>query len=403
MRNINFKKEKISIEAIGKKRFWFGIISGFFSAVIIALTFNRTRELIRYFSSRFQDILIFETNELIFFNYFFVSLSTVLGLSITIWIWMGNPLNKNRKQKLYKQQTRVNSQLFFWLILFLSAQLCNLFIYLSIAEVNSYDFPVNLFNEYKLLFILSPIVIFGQNWFHVRLIYKTGNWILISFIISLFTTLCLYKTTTTDHNILNHIYFAQHKKYFKYIEEIISKSKKEYNITFNYTALKTLKQQKSYNSKIQVQKIKEAFSKDKKLSLDTIIIQKVIIHNLKGNSEYRYNYDLRTLYNWKYALPKDIFKQIQFFDTNSNEIKELFQVLKEEIILVNKAKIILENQNDNDFNYRSFAKDKKQLKVNVMVVEQLIEVTNKIKQLKKYSTLSIILPDIKTSPNNMYN
>ncbi|EPR70863.1 hypothetical protein ADICYQ_0859 [Cyclobacterium qasimii M12-11B] len=39
------------------------------------------------------DLLILEENELLFFNYFFSFLSSVLGLSITIWIWM---LNKNK-------------------------------------------------------------------------------------------------------------------------------------------------------------------------------------------------------------------------------------------------------------------------------------------------------------------
>lgn len=403
MKNINFKKEKISINSIGKKRFYFGIISGFISAVIISLIINRTRELIRYFSSISQDLLIFETNELVFFNYFIAGLSTVLGLSVTIWVWMGHPINKNRKHKLYKQQTRTNTNLFFWLILFLSAQLCNIFIYLSAAGFNTYDYPINLLQEYKLLFILAPIVIFGQNWFYVRLLYRTGTWILISFIISIITILFLYKTTTVDHNILNDKYFAQNKKHFDYIENIVSTSTKKYNISFNDKALKTLKQQKSYNSQIQIEKIKEEFSKDKKLSLDTIIIQKIIIHNLKANPDYRYNYKPRTLYNWKYAFPKDIFKQIELFDINSFEINELFQVLKEEIILINNSKIILENQKDNDFNYKAFKKDKKELKVNIMVLEQLIETVNKIKKLKKYSTLSMVLPDIKKDGNNIYN
>lgn len=395
MRNIKFKKEKISIKSIGKKRFWFGIISGFFSAIAIALIFNRTRESIRFFSGVFQDLLIFEPKELVFFNYFFVSLSTVLGLSITIWVWMGSPIKTNRRHKLYKQQTRTITQLFFWTILFLLTQLCNLFIYFNIAEVSSYDFPVNLFKEFKLLFILTPIVIFGQNWFHVRLLYKAGNWILISFVISLATIFCLYKTTTVNQNILNNKYYAKYKKKFEYIEDIVSRSKKEYNINFNEETMQTLKLQNAYGSIIQVRKIKEAFTEDKKLSLDTIIIQKIIIHNLKGNFEYRYNIDSRTLFNWKYALPKDIFKQMEYFDVNSNEVKELFQVLKEEILLINKAKIILENKNDDYFDYKPSEKEKKELKVNIMVLEQLIETINKIKKLNKYSTLSTVLPDVK--------
>lgn len=394
MRNIKFKKDKISIKKIGKQRFWFGIISGFISAITIALIFNRTRELIRLLTSLSQDLLIFEKGELVFFNYFFVSLSTVLGLSITIWIWMGNPINKRKKHKLYKQQARTSAQLFFWLVMFLTAQLGSLFIYFSVAEVNSYDFPINLYQEHKLLFILIPVVIFIQNWFSVRLIYKTNNWILISLAISVITILGLYKVTTVDQNILNENYFARNKKHFEYIESILSRAKNDYKIEFNVQALNVLKQQKSYSSAKQIRNIKESFSKKRKVSIDTIIIQKIIIHNLKARTQYRYNYSPRTLYNWKYALPKDILKQINYFESDSNETKELFEVLKEEILLVNKAKIILESENENDFKLRSPDKEKKELSVNIMLVEQLIEVTNNLMNQERYSELNKILPKI---------
>ena len=360
----------------------------------IALIFNRTRELIRLLTSLSQDLLIFEKKELIFFNYFFVSLSTVLGLSITIWIWMGNPINKRKKHKLYKQQARTNAQLFFWLVMFLTSQLGCLFIYFSVAEINGYDLPINLYQEHKLLFILIPIVIFSQNWFSVRLLYKTNNWILISLGVSVITIFCLYKTTTVNQNILNEKYFTRYINYFEYIEDVISKSKKEYSINFSNQALSVLKQRKTYNSAKQISNIKKSFSEDKKVSIDTIIIQKIIIHNLKARIEYRYNSSPRTLFNWKYALPKDILKQINYFKSNSNETKELFEVLKEEILLVNKAKVILEHENGCTSNYRSIEKEKRELKVNIMLVEQLIEVTNNLKKQQKYSELNKMLPEI---------
>lgn len=397
MRSLKFKKEKISIQNIGKQRFWFGIISGIISATSISLIFSRIREIIRFLTSVSEDLLIFTNNELIFFNYFFVSLATVLGLSITIWVWMGNPINKKKKHKIYKQQAKTNAQLFFWLILFLTAQLSCLFLFLIYGECSNYfDVPVNLYKDHSILFILAPIVIFLQNWFSVRRVYRTGKWILISLIISILTILILNKTTTIDQNILNNTYFKRHQDSQKYIENIISKSEKEYNLQFDNKDIETLKKRKSWNANRQIRITKQSFTENKKTSLDNIIIHKVIIHNLKKSDLYRYNGESRTLVNWEYALPKDILKQINYFETNSNQTKELFNVLKEQIILVNKSKIILEDVKS--FGSTISKKERLELKVNEMLVEQLIEVRDSLLSMEKYSELNKILPEIKNVP-----
>ncbi len=238
MKRIDFKKDKISIQGIGKKRFWFGIIAGCFSALSISLIFNRTREFIRLLTSLSQDLLLFEKQEFYFFNFFFASLSTVLGLSITIWIWMGNITNKRKKNKLYKQQARTNSLFFFWLIIFLTAQIG--FLFLSLRDVPIHDHPVNLYKEHSTLFILTPFVIFAQTWFSVRLVYRSGNWILISFVVSLTMAFILYKTTSVDQNILNRIYFEKHKEAYEYITSEKIKSEKKYGIKYKDKTIETL-------------------------------------------------------------------------------------------------------------------------------------------------------------------
>lgn len=397
MKKIDFKKDEISIQNIGNRRFWFGVISGFIFTITISLIFNKTRELIRCLTSLSEDLLIFESKELAFFNYFFASLSTVLGLSITIWVWMGTSVNKKKKHKLYKQQIRTNTQLFFWLVLFLIAQLGCLFLFFILGKVsNFYDEPVNLYEEHSILFILIPIVIFTQNWFLVRLLYRTGKWILFSLIISLITIFILNITTTVDQNILNETYYSKYKNSIKYTENIISKSEKKYGIKFNNKAIEAIKKRKTWSSTRQIWNIKHSFSEDKKVSIDTIILQKIIIHNLKASDRYRYNGDSRTLVNWQYALPTDILKQINYFRSESTETKELFKVLREEILLINKSKIILDDYKELGFYERTNQNLK--LKVNIMLVEQLIKVKDSLVNLEKYSELTKMLPEIKKLP-----
>ncbi|WP_405567124.1 hypothetical protein [Polaribacter sp. Asnod6-C07] len=393
MKKIDFKKDKISIQNIGKQRFWFGIISGFISAITISLIINKTRELIRYLTSISEDLLTFENKELTFFNYFFVSLSTVLGLSITIWVWMGGSINKRKKHKLYKQQVRTNTQLIFWLVLFLIAQLGCLFLFLILAKNSTnYGHSINLYEDHSILFILIPIVIFAQNWFLVRLIYKTGKWIFISVFVSVITTLILYKTTTVDQNKLNDMYFTRYEKEYNYVELEKSKAKKKYGVKYNKTTIEILKQWRTQSARKQVRDIKEIFSKEGKLSIDTIILQKIIIHNHKIYSSYRYHSKSRPLNNWQYALPENILKQIMYFECDSNETKELFETLKEEIILVNKSKIELNN-------YEIYERiNNLEPKVNIELVKQLIRVSDSLKSLKKYSELNKLLPEIKNVP-----
>ena len=190
-----------------------------------------------------------------------------------------------------------------------------------------------------------------------------------------------------------------HKRYqesYEYVENVISKSKKEYLIQFNNKAINALKKRKSWSSDRQIWNIKQSFVRDKKVSLDTIIIQKIIIHNLKSRDNYRYHGDSLTLVNWKYVLPKDILKQINYFGIDSNETKELFELLKEEILLINKSKIILNDYKD--FDEIISEEERLELQVNIMLVKQLIEVRDSLVTMKKYSELSKVLPKIKNVP-----
>ena len=97
MTKIQFRRDKISIKNIGKQRFWIGITAGLVSAIITSLFFNYSREILRFTTGISTDLLILDKDELQFFNFFFSILSTVLGLSIAIWIWMGNNTNKRKK------------------------------------------------------------------------------------------------------------------------------------------------------------------------------------------------------------------------------------------------------------------------------------------------------------------
>jgi len=387
---VKFRKEKISIQNIGKQRFWIGIISGLFSAITISLTFNYFRELFRFFTTLSADLLILEKSELQFYNYFFSSLATILGLSMTVAIWMTNNNHNRKKDKIYKQLSRANIYFTFWLILMMIARFGSVLPFI-LYGMPGYDNQLNLFEEYWLLFVLIPIVVFAQNWFIVRLIYRSAKWIFYSFLICIAITFVLNSTTSINQEILNNAYYKKFELDYNYIDQQINRAKVEYGIEFKESTIESLKKWRTESATEQVMNLKSAFSKNQKVPLDTIILQKIVIKNFKENGRY---YRRNSIDNWRYAFPKDIFKQLKYYHINSNESKELIEILKEQINLINTPEIDWEeydNHTDTEIR-KSFG-----VKYNVpnQIMEQLEKVRDSLINDNKYYGISKDLPELK--------
>lgn len=254
-----------------------------------------------------------------------------------------------------------------------------------------YDNQLNLSEDYWLLFILIPLVVFAQNWFIVRLIYRSTKWIFLSFIICTATTFSLKITTSINQETLNQAYYKQFESDYQYIDQQVNNAKSEYGIKYQENTIATLKKWRTESSTKQVNSVKATFSKDHKVSLDTIILQKIIIRNFKKNGKYLKN---KSIDDWRYAFPKDVLRQLEFYDIDSNESKELIEILKEQINLINTPKIDWEeydNHTDTEIR-KSFG-----IKYNVpkQLIEQLEKVRDSLMNHKKYHEISIDLPKLK--------
>jgi|TARA_B110000091_G_scaffold98354_1_gene106934 hypothetical protein len=387
---IKFSKEKISIQKIGIQKFWIGIVLGLLSAIIITIAFNYFRELFRFFTTLSADLLILRESELQFYNYFFASLGTVLGLSITVSIWMTNNNHKRKKDRIYKQYARTNIFFLFWLILMMIARFGSVIPFI-LYGMPGYDNQLNLFEDFWLLFVLIPIVVFIQSWFIVRLIYRSGKWILFSFLICLLIAFTIKQTTSINQEILNKTYFKKFETDHNYIDQQIAKAITEYGIEFQEKTINTLKKWHTESSYDQVINLKSVFYKDHKVSLDTIILQKIVIKNFKENGSY---YRRNSIDNWRYAFPKDILRQLKFYDINSNESKELIEILKEQIELINTPEIHWE-----EYDKHTDTEIRKSFGIKYNVPKQLIKQLDKVRDSlindNKYYDISKDLPELK--------
>ncbi len=332
MTKIRFRKEKISIQQIGLNRFWVGVAAGLISAVVLSLFFHHGRESYRLITSMSPDLLIFNEIELQFFDFFFSLLASVLGLSIAIWIWMQNNNHHRKKDRIFKRLTATNILLLFWVILLVVSRFGSTLTILLYASYG-YDDDLNLYEGFWILFILLPMVIFLNAWFTVRLVYKVGKWMLTSLVFTIATAFVLFFITTVDQEKLNQAYHLRFESDYQYIDQEIKNARENYGLEFDEQTVEVLKKWYTRSSIEQIEAVKRAFSKNQAVSLDTIILQKIIIRNYKRDAYYYPFYE--SWKNWSYPQPEDILKQLEYFDPASDETRELFVVLKEMIDLVN--------------------------------------------------------------------
>jgi hypothetical protein len=382
MSKIKFSKDHISIQKIGLRRFWAGVVAGLFSSVSLSLAFNYTREVYRFVMTIDKDLLILEPQEFLFYDIFFASLAASLGLSITIWIWMIN--NNHTRNRKNKSLASTYSLLSFWVFFGVVARFgTNLPIMLHSSF--SYDKPFSLMDDFRIIFILIPVVTFLQSWLGVRLAFRTGKWISFSFIVCVIMTLVLFKTTGVNRDIVNKSYFLRFEDELSYINNEVLHAKKEYGISYDEKTINALKKNYTESSLNLVEDVKFAFEGNSKVNLDTIILQKIIFHNLKeGYPQYvAYSH----LDSWRFALPIEILNQIYLHGPGTPETKELFNTLNMQITLANISINYadhLENKNSTNLERQRlfFAK----YRLNDQIIDQLTDVLKELKSMSEYRT-----------------
>ncbi|MEN8250774.1 MAG: hypothetical protein ABFS32_17710 [Bacteroidota bacterium] len=384
------RKPKISIHNIGKPRFWLGIIIWIAMTIVLYIAFNYSRELLRFFTALSADLYTPSESEYIFYNYFFSALSMTLGLSFSLWIWSGNIQNNKVKTRLYSRLNQTNSMLVFWVMLMVVVRFGTVLIFVLYGNPG-YDNHFSFKDEFWLLIALIPLIVFFQSWFNLRMVYRTGRWILYTFLICGIGSFILPHITSIDTNTVNNKYQEHYKTEFNFIDHEIMEARNNYSVNINPLTVQTLK--KWYTEELYklIKKTKLAFSKDGKVSMDTIIMEKIIIQNLKQGSEYRYMYN--SIRNWQYAFPIDVYNQIKKYNLDDLETNELFYILNLEITLWNTPRLNWDHYSE----YSRYERKKSRFSkyyYPVTVIRQLYEVREELISDNQYSKYHYMLPEI---------
>jgi len=385
-----FLKPNLTITKIGKNQFWFGLVFGLFSAFLINLLLNYSREALRLTTFE-RDAYILTIREFRLYDLFFAGFSSSLGFGFTVICWF-YVSNKNKGKKYLT--TFVASTSFF--ITFLALAIVARFgsvLSLIVYNLYGYDNHLDILKDFWLLLILIPLYIFFANWNSIRLLFKTKNWVLISVILFLLNTMFLYKTTSIDRNKLNQIYNTRNKDRIEFIDNEINKAKQ---IGINISDSTKLVLQKKYAERTTnlVAKLKAAFKTNSKVPLETLILEKIIIHN-RNELQYTWHRNIdSTEQNWSYAMPEEIYFQILKHEVKSQETKILFEILSEQISIFTAKEIDwMEFDKYSNLDREKYYFKRAILRKTETIQSRLKQVVEKLNSNDKYKDYHYLIPD----------
>lgn len=386
-----FLKPEISIDKLGKRQFWTGTIIGILIAFVLSYFFNYSRESLRMITF-LADPYILTEKEFKLYDLFFASFATSLGFGFSIVYWLRGS-NKNIKKRYLKTFAISNA----WLITFVALMLVARFgsiLPIIVYGLHGYDGHLDLLNDFWLMFVIIPIYVFFAHWNTIRMIFRTRYWVLLSVVFYILTTFYLYKTTYADRDVLNQSYYSQNKQRFDYIDSELDKAKK-LGVFFSDTTKQILRKKYAERTTDLVLNLKHAFQTEKAVPLDTLILEKIVIHNMNRHGLYFYGRHQDRDKNWSYALPENIYYQILKYDINSVETEILFEILFEQISLFTAPQINWDEWEK----YTDYEREKSYFRRNLMystetIQSRLIQVVDKLKSDKRYEKHHHLLIDI---------
>ncbi len=233
MNRFKFSRQKISIQEIGIFKFWSGLLVGISASFILSLFFNFGRESLRAFTSLRADLLIISDSAFQFYNYFFASFATALGLCLCIAIWFAGSKNLSRRKQLFQRLSLTYPLLIFGMAIMFVVRLGSLFTFLPLG-LDGYENHLNLIKQNGFILFLLPVNIFLIAWFQTRLVYKTGKWILYSVPVCISVIFFIAKFTAVDQSLVNNRYYYEiYETDFEYIDQQVQRAEELYQVKYS--------------------------------------------------------------------------------------------------------------------------------------------------------------------------
>ncbi len=311
-------KPSLSIENIGKTRFWMGISLGIFHGLILygfVFCFLETVSLIKV--GMFSDIP-FQTKDALYFEHtFLVALAIAIASHTMIRYWFSQPTYHFYKTRRHVSLRVLHYSLF---IEFLSWYMIVVFLRDILTAQTLVGSAVYSF--YGHLFFIVPVYLFLTAWIEVSRYFKVWRWKLYTLGISL---LCVVSLSFIDLSNFRYAEVAYEKMYGEellYLNTQLEFAKEKFDVNFSEETISTLKLSIAGDLQKLLLETKQKFETNKKVRLKDIILQKILIHNFKSAEFEGYGMQY-------YPEPIDVYAQLKKVPSKSAEATELLHILDE--------------------------------------------------------------------------
>ncbi|MFK7749400.1 MAG: hypothetical protein AB8B65_13475 [Kordia sp.] len=365
-------KQGLSIAIIGKLQFWIGILLGVFNAVVFYLFIFYLLDFMNLFNISMDGDLPLQTKDRSFFETpFLAATSFSLGVTMMIRHWFMQPTFRYQRSCKNISLRISNYSLFiFYLVLYAAIVYIRFFVFgKTFTEA---DRPIN----YTSLFFTIPLYLFFVAWTEVSRHFVAKKWIISTFLIGTLTVFLFTITNIKPTKFSEKTFNIIHAEEFEYVDTELKKATEKYNIHFSEETINALKEFRSKRAFELLEKVRLAFKADKKVSLDTIILEKILIHNFKGYYKGRRD-------SYTYIFPFQAYEQLRKVAPKSDEATELIFIL-EEFYKLSKLKTEDWISDNNSFLYHN----------RMSILEYQFHDYNPHEYYKMYDQVFFLLPNI---------
>ncbi|NER15711.1 hypothetical protein [Spongiivirga citrea] len=378
-----------SISNIGKRQFRMGVFAGLIATIALAFGFSYTRETLRVVITSMGDLLIDEPFVERFYEYFFACLSILLGFLIAIWIWLLDT-NQNRCNRRRKRYFKTIGYFIFWMTIWGVFRMgTNVFIYFSSGHGFFHD-SLKVGNHGPLLYYLIVLFLFLFNFSLLNSVYKSRNFLLVYIPLLLIGTPLLAKAIHIDKSTVHSIHYADNKRNFDFIKLTLDEAEQDHKITYNRLTERLLHQKYHDGLVPLIDEVIESFNSKKEVSLDTIILAKIIVHNryrhLRGSDFFKH-YQTR----WWSPHPYAVRYQLYNYGASSKKKEELFKLFSQFITVANECNVYVKNEELLYYRtepYRAFWISENQYQFITEIREELLSE-------EKFEEYHYLLPELK--------
>ncbi len=311
-------KPHLTIAKIGKLRFWLGIGLGVLNAITFFLFIFFFFEIINIIKSTMGYDIAMQSEDAISFEHNFIfSTAIALGTSTMIRYWFLQPtfhFHKTRKKislRIANYSLFVEYATWYMAIVLIRQVLLNQFL----VGTRMYDY-------YEDVFYIIPVYLFLTSWTEVSRYFNVWKWKFYVFMVSIVSLFLLSFINLSSYHRSETVFQKIYEEELFYLNSQIALAKDNYQIEFDATTITTLKRLRTHELRSLLIETKNAFQKDKKVSMKQILLEKILIHNFKSTN-FEFNGE------FLYAYPIDVYSQLKKVAPNSDEAIELLNILEE--------------------------------------------------------------------------